>query len=129
MQPGGDVGVLDVGDRDDGAGEDDGVDHSAERLGGLADDPLDGLGVLDVEFERAAADGFGQLGQQVESAGRHRDGGSALGGAGGDGMTDSGGRADDEDSQSGGVAKFNTHCPSPSMHTIVSTHFPPNPGV
>ena len=64
VHPGGHVGVLDLRKGHDGAGEHHGVE-AAEHLGRIADDLVDRRSVLDVQFERGAADGVGQLGQQV----------------------------------------------------------------
>ena len=56
VHPRRDIGVLDVGEGNRGAGEDHRV-KTAERLGGLADDLADRRRVLHVQFEGGAADG------------------------------------------------------------------------
>jgi hypothetical protein len=96
VYPRGEIGVLDVSERHDGAGEHHCVEP-AQCLGRGLDDAFDGAGVLDVEFERRATDRLGQRGQQVHAP--RRDGylRAAFGGTGGDGMADSRGCSDDEE--------------------------------
>ena len=108
VHPGGDVGVLDVGEGHHGAREHDGVE-SAEGVGRGVDHPLDGTGVLDVELEGEAADVVGQLGQPVHAAGGDGDLGAARGGVGGHRVTDSGRRSDDEQPHTVGPGFLTMH--------------------
>lgn len=96
VHPGGHVGVLDLGEGHDGAGEHHGVE-AAERFGRIADDLVDRGRVLDVQFERGAANGVGQLGQQVHPSCGYRHLGAECGGTLGDRVADAGGGADHEE--------------------------------
>jgi hypothetical protein len=96
VHPRGEIGVLDVGERYDGAGEHHRVE-APQCLGRGVDDVFDGAGVLDVEFERRATERLGQLGQQVHAPRRHGYLRAAFGGTDGDGMADSRGCSDDQE--------------------------------
>ena len=87
VDPGGDVGVLDLREGHHRAGEHHGVE-AAQRRGGIADDLADRMRVLDVQFECGAADSVGQLGQQIHPPRRHRHLGTEFGGAFGDRVAD-----------------------------------------
>ena len=82
-------------------------------LGRLADDLVDRRRVLDVQFERGAADGVGQLGQQVHPPRRHRHLGPEPGGADRDRVADTGRGADHEEAQAGDIVG------RPSMFTAL----------
>jgi hypothetical protein len=105
VHPRDDVGVLDVSEGDDGAGEHHGVEP-AECVGRRIDDRPDGRGVGDVEFEREPVDCGCQFVQQV-----HATCGDGHLGAEGcrtrrDGMADARRGTDDEQTESG---LFTTH--------------------
>ena len=87
MHPGGHIGVLDVRKGHDGAREHHGIE-AAEHLSRLADHRVDRGRVLDVQLEGGAADGLGQLGQQVHPPRCHRHLGAEFGGALGDRVAD-----------------------------------------
>jgi hypothetical protein len=108
VNPGREVGVFDVGERHDGAGEHHCIEP-AERIGGGANDAVDGGGVLHVEFERRASDGIGQLGQQVHAPRRDGHLGAALTCADGDSVADSRRRPNYQQTQSVGIGMLTTH--------------------
>lgn len=122
VQPGGDVGVLDVGERDHRAGEHHGIE-TAEGVGSLVDHPRDRRGVLDVEFERMSPDTVGEGLEQFDTPRRHRDIDATLGGTFRDGVSDARRGTDDEETQAGRIGWLAAHSCLPTSVLVTECVF------